>query len=40
LGIFAGVAVILTVPNQLGVDYNPHFLAAVLTHAAPALGWR
>jgi len=32
--------VLLTVPNQLGVDYNAHVLDAVITHVAPALGWR
>ncbi|WP_306395896.1 LLM class flavin-dependent oxidoreductase [Telluria beijingensis] len=31
---------LLTVPNQLGVDYNVHVLSAVLEHVAPALGWR
>ena len=31
---------LLTVPNQLGVDYNAHVLEAVLEHLAPALGWR
>ncbi|WP_288193059.1 LLM class flavin-dependent oxidoreductase [uncultured Phyllobacterium sp.] len=31
---------LLTVPNQLGVDYNVHVLEAILTHVAPALGWR
>ena len=31
---------LLTVPNQLGVDYNAHVLEAILTHVAPALGWR
>jgi len=31
---------LLTVPNQLGVDYNAHVLESVLTHVAPALGWR
>ncbi len=31
---------LLTVPNQLGVDYNAHVLEAVLTHVAPPLGWR
>jgi hypothetical protein len=29
-----------TVPNQLGVDYNAHVIDAILTHVAPALGWR
>ena len=31
---------LLTVPNQLGVDYNAHLIEAILTHVAPALGWR
>jgi alkanesulfonate monooxygenase SsuD/methylene tetrahydromethanopterin reductase-like flavin-dependent oxidoreductase (luciferase family) len=31
---------LLTVPNQLGVDYNAHVIEAVLTHVAPAMGWR
>src|ERR1700686_4198799 len=31
---------LLTVPNQLGCPYNAHFLGAILTTVAPALGWR
>jgi len=31
---------LLTVPNQLGVDYNAHLLESILTHVAPELGWR
>jgi hypothetical protein len=31
---------LLTVPNQLGVDYNAHVIEAVLTQVAPALGSR
>ena len=31
---------LLTVPNQLGVDYNAHLIEDVLTHVAPGLGWR
>jgi len=31
---------LLTVPNQLGVAYNAHVIEAILTHVAPALGWR
>lgn len=31
---------LLTVPNQLGVDYNARVIEAILTHVAPALGWR
>ena len=38
--IAAADTLLLTVPNQLGVDYNAHLLASVLTKVAPALGWR
>jgi alkanesulfonate monooxygenase SsuD/methylene tetrahydromethanopterin reductase-like flavin-dependent oxidoreductase (luciferase family) len=31
---------LLTVPNQLGVEYNTHVIEAILTQVAPALGWR
>ncbi|MDE1884102.1 MAG: LLM class flavin-dependent oxidoreductase [Rhodospirillales bacterium] len=31
---------LLTVPNQLGVDYNAHVIEAILQHVAPAMGWR
>jgi alkanesulfonate monooxygenase SsuD/methylene tetrahydromethanopterin reductase-like flavin-dependent oxidoreductase (luciferase family) len=31
---------LLTVPNQLGVDYNAHLLESVVQHVAPGLGWR
>jgi alkanesulfonate monooxygenase SsuD/methylene tetrahydromethanopterin reductase-like flavin-dependent oxidoreductase (luciferase family) len=31
---------LLTVPNQLGVDYNAHVIEAILKYLAPALGWR
>jgi alkanesulfonate monooxygenase SsuD/methylene tetrahydromethanopterin reductase-like flavin-dependent oxidoreductase (luciferase family) len=31
---------LLTVPNQLGVPYNVHVMESILTHVAPALGWR
>jgi alkanesulfonate monooxygenase SsuD/methylene tetrahydromethanopterin reductase-like flavin-dependent oxidoreductase (luciferase family) len=31
---------LLTVPNQLGVDYNAHVIEAILKHVAPAMGWR
>ncbi len=36
----AADTLLLTVPNQLGVDYNAHVLESLLTHVAPALGWR
>ena len=32
--------VLLTVPNQLGVDYNAHVIESILKHVAPGLGWR
>jgi alkanesulfonate monooxygenase SsuD/methylene tetrahydromethanopterin reductase-like flavin-dependent oxidoreductase (luciferase family) len=38
--IAAADTLLLTVPNQLGVDYNAHVIESVLTHLAPALGWR
>ena len=31
---------LLTVPNQLGVDYNSHVIESILSQVAPALGWR
>jgi len=31
---------LLTVPSQLGVDYNSHAMEAILTTVAPGLGWR
>src|ERR1700723_2123049 len=38
--IAAADTLLLTVPNQLGVDYNAHAIDSILTHVAPALGWR
>jgi alkanesulfonate monooxygenase SsuD/methylene tetrahydromethanopterin reductase-like flavin-dependent oxidoreductase (luciferase family) len=38
--IQAADTLLLTVPNQLGVDYNTHVLESILTHVAPELGWR
>jgi len=38
--IAAADTLLLTVPNQLGVDYNAHVLESVLSHVAPGLGWR
>src|SRR5512135_901803 len=32
--------ILLTVPNQLGVDYNAHVIEAILKNVAPGLGWR
>ncbi|MDP9587461.1 UNVERIFIED_ORG: alkanesulfonate monooxygenase SsuD/methylene tetrahydromethanopterin reductase-like flavin-dependent oxidoreductase (luciferase family) [Shinella zoogloeoides] len=39
-GIQEADTLLLTVPNQLGVDYNAHVIESILKHVAPALGWR
>jgi alkanesulfonate monooxygenase SsuD/methylene tetrahydromethanopterin reductase-like flavin-dependent oxidoreductase (luciferase family) len=38
--VAAADTLLLTVPNQLGVDYNAHLIESVLTLVAPELGWR
>ena len=38
--IAAADTLLLTVPNQLGVDYCAHVIDSILTHVAPALSWR
>ena len=38
--IAAADTLLLTIPNQLGVDYNAHVLESILTHVAGPLGWR
>ncbi len=38
--IAAADTLLLTVPNQLGVEYNVHVMEAILNTIAPALGWR
>lgn len=38
--IAAADTLLLTVPSQLGVDYNAHVIESILKHVAPALGWR
>ncbi|MEP9383567.1 LLM class flavin-dependent oxidoreductase [Nocardioides sp. KR10-350] len=38
--IAAADTLLLTVPNQLGVDYNAHAIESILTYVAPELGWR
>jgi alkanesulfonate monooxygenase SsuD/methylene tetrahydromethanopterin reductase-like flavin-dependent oxidoreductase (luciferase family) len=38
--IAAADTLLLTVPNQLGVEYNAHVIESILTHVAPGLGWR
>jgi alkanesulfonate monooxygenase SsuD/methylene tetrahydromethanopterin reductase-like flavin-dependent oxidoreductase (luciferase family) len=38
--IAAADTLLLTIPNQLGVDYNAHVLDSVVRLVAPGLGWR
>jgi alkanesulfonate monooxygenase SsuD/methylene tetrahydromethanopterin reductase-like flavin-dependent oxidoreductase (luciferase family) len=38
--IAAADTLLVCVPNQLGVDYNAHLLESLVTHVAPAVGWR
>jgi alkanesulfonate monooxygenase SsuD/methylene tetrahydromethanopterin reductase-like flavin-dependent oxidoreductase (luciferase family) len=40
VAIGAADTVLLTIPNQLGVEYNVHVLESILKYVAPALGWR
>lgn len=35
----AADTVLLTVPNQLGVEYNARLLQTIADHVAPAIGW-
>jgi alkanesulfonate monooxygenase SsuD/methylene tetrahydromethanopterin reductase-like flavin-dependent oxidoreductase (luciferase family) len=35
----AADTLLLTVPNQLGVEYNAHLLRTIAEHVAPAIGW-
>lgn len=38
--VAAADTLLLTVPNQLGVDYCAHVIESVIRDVAPALGWR
>jgi alkanesulfonate monooxygenase SsuD/methylene tetrahydromethanopterin reductase-like flavin-dependent oxidoreductase (luciferase family) len=38
--VAAADTLLLTVPNQLGVDYNAHVLDSIVRYVAPELGWR
>jgi alkanesulfonate monooxygenase SsuD/methylene tetrahydromethanopterin reductase-like flavin-dependent oxidoreductase (luciferase family) len=38
--IAAADTLLLTVPNQLGVEYNAHVIESILRYIAPELGWR
>ena len=38
--VAAADTLLLTVPNQLGVEYNAHLIDSVVRYVAPELGWR
>jgi hypothetical protein len=38
--IQAADSLLLTIPNQLGVEYNAHAIESILRYVAPELGWR
>lgn len=38
--VMAADTLLLTIPNQLGPEYNLHALEAFAEHVAPALGWK
>ncbi len=38
--IAAADTMLLTIPNQLGVDYCAHAIESILRYVAPELGWR
>jgi alkanesulfonate monooxygenase SsuD/methylene tetrahydromethanopterin reductase-like flavin-dependent oxidoreductase (luciferase family) len=40
VAVAAADTILLTVPNQLGVEYNARLLATVAEHIAPAIGWQ
>jgi alkanesulfonate monooxygenase SsuD/methylene tetrahydromethanopterin reductase-like flavin-dependent oxidoreductase (luciferase family) len=37
--VAAADTLLVTVPNQLGVDYNARLLASIAEHVGPAIGW-
>lgn len=39
VAVRAADTLLLTVPNQLGVDYNAALLQTIVRHIAPAIGW-
>ncbi len=39
VAVQAADTILLTVPNQLGVEYNAHLLRSIAEHVAPAIGW-
>jgi alkanesulfonate monooxygenase SsuD/methylene tetrahydromethanopterin reductase-like flavin-dependent oxidoreductase (luciferase family) len=39
VAVQAADTILLTVPSQLGVDYNAHMLETIARDIAPAIGW-
>ena len=39
VAVQAADTLLLTVPNQLGVEYNARMLETIVTEIAPAIGW-
>jgi len=40
VAVQAADTILLTVPNQLGVEYNTRLLRTIVSEIAPAIGWR
>jgi len=40
VAVAAADTILLTIPSQLGVEYNAHLLSTVAEHVAPAIGWQ
>ena len=40
VAVRAADTILLTVPNQLGVEYNARMLETIARHIAPAIGWK
>ena len=40
VAVRAADSLLLTVPNQLGVDYNTRLFATLAEHVLPAIGWQ
>ncbi len=38
--VMSADTLMLTIPSQLGVDFNLHLIGSFATHVAPALGWK
>ena len=36
----AADTVLITIPSQLGVEFNAHALESIVKYVAPGLGWR